>query len=196
MKTNQLHQLLRSKLLIAIAMLLVSCVLQGQTYRILKASNDPGVYTDREEVSKVLDTEPLKLFNFLCETSSLVGAVDGQEFTLVKVPGFCKRTHSDIPDFTNMGMRWMATNPNLQMIMLDVKSVDSLSQFAECVTFLKQSSGVRYVVIMAFPDLCPDTSLSMYEEKSLEIITPAVGPYLNELYVKGIRVFFKAMQYK
>ena len=196
MKTNQLHQLLRSKLLIAIAMLLVSCALQGQTYRILKASNDPGSYADQDEVANVLSVEDLNAFNFWRLTSNMVGAIDGQEFTLSKVPGTCIRIHSSIPDFNNLGLNWINSNPGLKAVVFDVKNENDLNQLGTSADLLTQSNSIRYLVIQTFKELYPNADPAMSDAEGLKLVLPAIKDKLNTLYNKGTLVLFASINVK
>ena len=196
MKTSRLNQLLRSRLFIIMTMLLISCMLQGQTYRLLKASNDPGGYVDRDEVTKVLTTDELNSFNFLSVTANLIGSKDGQEFTLTCIPGICQRAHSTIPDFNAMGSNWINTNPALEMVVLDISNAEDINQMTGVANLLKQASSVHYLVLQTYPKLYESADPSMYEARARELIAPAINDQLSALYDKGIRVFIAAIKFK
>jgi|GEM_PF-2427698 hypothetical protein len=197
MKTSRLNQLFRSRLIIiAVAMLLFSCVLQGQTYRLLKASNDPGGYADQDEVTNVLTSDELNSFKFLSVTANLIGSKDGQEFSLTCIPGICQRAHSTIPDFNAMGSNWINTNPALEMVVLDISDAEDINQITGVTNLLKQSSSVHYLVLQTYPKLYESAVPSMYEARAKELITPAINDQLNALYNKGIRVFLAAIKFK
>lgn len=196
MKTTLLHQLERSLFAMLVAILLFPFMLQGQTYRILKASNDPGAYANRAEVSAVLNATELNTFNFFRVTSKMVGAISGQEVALIKIPGTAQRTHSSVTDFNAMGAGWITANPNIKVVALDIDNTAELDMLPAAVGILGQTTGVQYLILQTTKDLYPTIDPSLYETTGLDLVEPKISGSLGFLFGKSIRVFFKAVDYK
>jgi len=196
MKTNANTQKLRRMLVGLLLISLFSVASLGQTYKLLKAGNDPSGAKNLDEVSAVLEADDLSRFRLLTVSSRLIGTHLGQEFTLCKVPGMCLRAHSDIPSFVENGDKWLTTNPNIEMVVLDVKKSKDLDKLAETTALLIKYPQVRYVVVQTFSELYPLAQPQEYESKGLALVQPAAIGYLNTLFDRHIRFFFTAINFK
>ncbi len=175
-----------------VMLLLITVTSRGETFRLLKASNDLSAVLDRDDVSKVLNPEALSVFVNLTSTPNVVGFANGQEYNLSQIEGACQRSNSDIPTFVERGLTWMNQNSGLEMVVVKVKDADALKKIADMVQVLILTHSVRYLVIQTSPDLYPSSTPSMYEDKGMELVVPAITNHLNALYAVGIRVFFSA----
>ncbi len=196
MKTISNTQKMRRLLVGLLLMALFSTAAVGQTYRLLKAGNDASGAKNLDEVSAVLGADDLSRFRLLTVTSRLIGTHLGQEFSLCKVPGMCLRVHSDIPSFVEFGDKWLTANPNIEMVVLDVKKSKDLDKLAETTTLLIKYPQVKYVVVQTFSELYPSAQPSEYEQRGLALVEPAASGLLNTLFSKQIRLFFAAINFK
>lgn len=196
MKTKQLLELIRGRIALLVAMLLLSFVLQGQTYRILKASNDVSTYSDRAEISTVLSSNDLDSFKILKSTSLVIGCLNDQEYNLSGGSSMSLRSRSAIPYFLEHGAALMNANQELKMVVLDVSFRADLDSLSSAALLLAQFSSVKYLVIHTLPELYPSISPEMYDAEGLSLVAPAITEQLNALYAKGIKVFIAAIDPK